>query len=137
MKTRLLLAYQLLIGVSDTSTGLLLIAAPTLTLRLMHLHALPYETLPFLSYIGAFVLSVGLACLYGAWLVPRADCRVKLEVVWLLTAISRGVVALFVTAQIASGALESGWIVVAISDGTFSLLQIVGLAQGWLSDVYA
>jgi hypothetical protein len=137
MKARLLFAYQLIVGLSDTSTGLLLIAAPAFTLHLMRLHALPDEELPFLSYIGAFVLSVGIACLYGAWLVARSDSRARLEVVWLLTAITRGIVAIFVTAQIVGGALEPGWMAVAISDGTFALLQVIGLARGWLSDANA
>jgi hypothetical protein len=59
------LAYQTLIGLSDTLTGALLIVAPEFTLRLMGLHA-PSDALAYLSFIGAFVLSVGLACLYGA-----------------------------------------------------------------------
>jgi hypothetical protein len=132
-KRRLLFAYQLLTGLSDTSTGLLLIAAPAFTLHLMHLRAAG-DTLPYLSYIGAFVLSTGLACFYGALLTTRPALTSKLEVVWLLTAITRGVVALFVITKVAAGALESGWITVAISDGILALLQIIGLARGWLSD---
>jgi hypothetical protein len=133
MKRRLLFAYQILTGLSDTSTGLLLIAAPVLTLRLMHLHAVA-DTLPFLSYIGAFVLSVGLACLYGALLITRPFFAAKLEVVWLLTAITRGTVAIFVISKVATGALEIGWVTVAISDGGLALLQVIGIARGWLSD---
>jgi hypothetical protein len=55
MKRRILLAYQLITGLSDGITGLLLIFAPALTLRLMRLAA-PSAALPFLSYVGAFVL---------------------------------------------------------------------------------
>ena len=133
MKRRLLLAYQLLTGLSDTSTGLLLIAAPAFTLHLMRLPA-PAVALPYLSYIGAFVLSVGLACLYGALLTTRHRFTAKLETVWLLTAITRGIVSLFVITKVATGALPTGWITVAISDGSLALLQIIGLARGWLSD---
>lgn len=134
MKRPLLIAYQLLTGLSDTSTGLLLIAAPALTLRLMKLHAAS-ATLPFLSYIGVFVLSVGLACLYGAWLVIQHAPTDKLEVVWLLTAITRGLVTLFLVTKLACGALESAWSTVAFTDGAFALIQSIGLARGWLRHV--
>jgi hypothetical protein len=133
MKRQVLLAYQLLTGLSDSSTGVLLIFAPALTLRLMHLQVSP-SALPFLAYIGAFVLSVGVACLYGAFLVTRAGFAPKLEVVWLLTAITRGLVAVFLVCKIDSGTLDAGWMTVAISDGALALLQAIGLFRGWLAD---
>ena len=139
MKRNLLLAYQLLTGLSDTGTGLLLIFAPALTLRLMELHVAP-AALPYLSYMGVFVLSVGIACFYGALLVNRpanAQQTPKLEVVWLLTAITRVLVAIFVVVKIISGGLESGWITVALTDGAFAALQFLGLTRGWLNDVAA
>jgi hypothetical protein len=134
MKRHLLFGYQIVTGLSDTSTGLLLLFKPALTLRLMRLHALS-NTLPFLSYIGAFVLSVGIACLYGAWLATRSGSASKLEVVWLLTAITRGLVAIFVLTKTLTGVLEAGWMTVALSDGIFALLQAIGLSTGWLADV--
>ena len=137
MKQRLLVLYQLLTGASDAATGVLLLMAPAFTLRLMRLHAPAAAALVYLSYIGAFVLAVGMACLYGAWLATRTGCAAKLEVVWLLTAMTRGVVAVFVAAKVLSGALEAGWITVALSDGFYAVLQIVGLTRGWLSDAAA
>jgi len=134
MKRSLLVAYQILTGLSDTSTGLLLIAAPAFTLRLMRLHPIP-GTLPFLSYIGVFVLSVGLACLYGGWLALEQFSADKLEVVWLLTAITRGLVAVFVLIKVASAELEPGWSTVAFADGVFALIQLFGLTTGWLRHV--
>jgi len=133
MRHRLLLAYQLLTGLSDTSTGILLLAAPALTLHLMRLEA-PAAALPYLSYIGAFVLSTGLACFYGALLITSHRFTEKLEVVWLLTAITRATVALFVLTKVATGALPAGWITVALSDGALAVLQLIGLSRGWLSD---
>jgi len=130
---RLLLVYQLLTGASDTATGLLLIFVPALTLRLMKLHMVP-AALPLLSYIGVFVLSVGMACFYGALLALKPVFAVQLRTVWLLTAITRGLVAVFVVSQIASGKLEAGWITVALTDGVFAVLQSVGLLRGWLRD---
>jgi len=107
MKRSYLFAYQLLTGLSDTSTGLLLIFAPELALRLMHVQV-PTDALPYLSYIGAFVLSVGLACFYGAILTRRILFTQKLETVWLLTAITRGCVAAFVLANVLP-ALPGSW----------------------------
>ncbi len=131
MKRPLLIAYQFLTGLSDTSTGLLLIVAPEFALRLMRLHVAS-DTLPFLSYIGVFVLSVGLACLYGGLQALKDVPSDRLEVVWLLTAITRALVAVFVVVKMASGALEPGWSSVALTDGAIALIQFLGLARGWL-----
>jgi hypothetical protein len=133
MKRNLLLAYHVMTGFSDTVTGILLVVAPQLTLHLMHLHA-SREALPFLSFIGAFVLSVGLACIYGGRLVACGGCAKRLETVWLLTAITRGIVAVFVTANVFAGALEGDWMTVAVCDGACTVLQSIGLARGWLSN---
>ena len=127
-----LLAYQLLTGLSDAFTGLLLIFAPALTLHLMHVPAVT-ATLPYLSYIGVFVLSTGSACLYGGLLYRTTEIA-RLETVWLLTAISRGLVAVFVAVQVATGAFDSGWSTVAVTDGLFAILQIIGLSRRWLTD---
>jgi hypothetical protein len=126
--TRLLFRYQMLIGLADTSTGLLLIFDPALTLRLMRLQA-SADSLPFLSFIGAFVTSVGITCLYGARLALQPASVPKLEAVWLLTAITRGLVS-----KILAGSMETGWITVAITDGAITLVQAAGLAKGWLND---
>ncbi len=134
MKRSYLFGYQMLTGVSDTSTGLLLIFAPAMTLRLMNV-LMPADALPYVSYIGAFVFSVGLACLYGAILTRRILFTQRLEVIWLLTAITRGCVALFVIAKILTGRLDPAWLTVAATDGIFASFQAVGLWKGWLSDV--
>ncbi|MGA3080800.1 MAG: hypothetical protein ABSD44_05400 [Terracidiphilus sp.] len=134
MNRPILIAYQLLIGISDTLTGALLIVAPEFTLRLMGVRA-PADALPFLSFIGAFVLSVGIACLYGARVMVRRGSPCKLEVVWLLTAISRASVAIFIAGQILAHTLEAGWLAVALSDGVCVLIQAIGLRKGWLGNV--
>ena len=132
MKDLYLLAYQLIAGVSDTLTGVLLIAAPMFTIRIMGL-SVPYEASPFLSFIGAFVLAVGLSYLYGALLVRRTDGIPRLEAVWLLTAIIRSSVAIFVLAAVLGGTLAPGWLSIAIFDGICVLIQARGLRRGWLS----
>ena len=134
MNRKILLAYQLFTGASDAVTGALLIIAPSFTLRLMGLHAAA-ESLPYLSFIGAFVLSVGLACLYGAKVMIRRGNPCKLEVVWLLTAITRASVAIFIVMQILAHAFEVGWIGVAFFDGACVLVQAVGLRKDWLAHV--
>jgi hypothetical protein len=134
MNRRILIGYQLSIGFSDTLTGALLVIAPAFTLALMRLHA-PTDALPYLSFIGTFVLSVGLSCLYGAWLMLRRGSPCKLEIVWLLTAITRASVAVFISTQILSHTLEMGWITVALTDGTCVLFQAIGLRKGWLAHV--
>jgi hypothetical protein len=131
MRRPILLAYQLLIGISDTSTGALLIVAPHFTLRLMGLHA-PTEALPFISFIGAFVLSVGLSCLYGALLIAHGTPGPRIETVWLLTAFARSSVAIFLVTQILALRLEGGWSTVAVSDGACVVIQAIGLRKGWL-----
>jgi len=134
MNRSILIGYQLLIGLSDTMTGALLIVAPAFTLRLMRLHA-SADALPFLSFIGAFVLSVGLACFYGALVTIRRGTPSKVEVVWLLTAITRASVAIFVGEQILTHELEAGWLSFTFSDVACVLIQSIGLRKGWLANV--
>jgi len=133
MKRSLLFAYQWVTGLSDTMTGILLCIAPEFTLRLMGLHA-SSEMAPYLAYIGAFVFSVGLACLYGVVLFHYESFD-RLEVVWLLTAISRCAVAIYVLKAILAGTLEPGWISVAAFDTLCVAVQAVGLRHRWLAQV--
>ena len=134
MNRPILLAYQWLIGVSDTATGTLLIITPAFTLTLMGLHV-PSDALPYVSFIGAFVLSVGLACIFGALVMARRGGRRTIEMVWLLTAFTRASVAIIVVAQIMNHSLESGWITVAVFDGACVLIQAIGLRRCWLAHV--
>jgi hypothetical protein len=134
MNRPILVGYQLLTGFSDTSTGALLMIAPGFTLRLMHLRAAP-DVSVYLSFIGAFVLSVGLACFYGALVAFHGDCRAKLETVWLLTAFTRASVSIFVVGQVLVNSLEAGWLTVAVADAACVLIQVIGLRKGWLACV--
>ncbi len=134
MNRPILIGYQVLIGLSDTLAGTLLIIAPELALRLMRLDVAA-DALPFLSFIGAFVLSVGLACFYGVFVIAHRGSPCKVGVVWVLTAITRASVAIFIAAQILAHTLEAGWLTVAISDGACVLIQAIGLRRGWLVHV--
>jgi len=134
MKDLYLLAYQLIAGVSDASTGALLIAAPVFTVRMMGL-SVPRDATPFLSFIGAFVLAVGISYLYGALLIHRTGGVSRLEAVWLLTAIFRSSVAIFILAAVLNGTLPAGWLTIAVFDGICVFIQASGLRRGWLLHV--
>jgi hypothetical protein len=134
MNRPILLAYQLLTGLSDTLTGALLIIAPTLALRLMGL-TVPADALPFISFIGAFVFSVGLACLFGTRVVLQRGSPCRVETVWLLTAITRASVAIFVVAQVLDHTLQAGWLTVAFADGACVIIQAIGMRKGWVANV--
>jgi hypothetical protein len=134
MSRPILIAYQLLAGASDTTTGFLLLIAPALTLRLMQLSA-PGDAAVYISFVGAFVFSVGLAYLYGAYIVIDCGCIHRVEVVWLLTALTRTSVAAFVIANVLNGSLSVGWLSVAATDGAMVFIQALGLRKGWLANV--
>jgi hypothetical protein len=132
LKDLYLLGYQLIAGISDTSTGVLLIAAPVFTVRMMGV-SVPYDATPFLSFIGAFVLAVGLSYLYGALLIRRTGGVPRLEAVWLLTAIIRSSVAIFVLGAVMNRTLSPGWLTIAVFDGICVVIQARGLRRGWLT----
>lgn len=132
MKDLYLLGYQLIAGISDTSTGVLLIAAPVFTVRMMGV-SVPYDATPFLSFIGAFVLAVGLSYLYGALLIRRTGGVPRLEAVWLLTAIIRSSVAIFVLGAVMNRTFSPGWLTIAVFDGICVVIQARGLRRGWLT----
>ncbi len=134
MSRLIVFGYQLLTGISDTSTGALLMIAPAFALRLMHLST-PSDALTYISFIGAFVFSVGLACFYGAFLAYHKGNRTRLEIVWLLTAFTRAGVAIFVIEQVLVNTLEAGWSMIAVFDGACVLIQAIGLRKGWLASV--
>ena len=130
MNRKVLLAYQLITSFSDTCTGILLIVVPGLTLTLMGVTA-PAGWLVYIAYIGAFVLGVGLCCFYGVRLILRGDHGRQLGTVWLLTAVMRASVAVFVAQQVAVGMLSTGWTAVAVFDGACVLVQALGLQKKW------
>lgn len=126
-----LLTYQWLTGISDSITGSLLYVAPALTLRMLGVRA-PADALLYVSYIGAFAFSVGLAGLYGALLLHVRANAERIETVWLLTAFSRAAVAIYLLQAVAAGRMPAAWASVALFDGICATLQGIGLRKGWL-----
>lgn len=131
-RTRIwLLTYQCLAGLSDTSTGGLLIVAPRWTLTLMGVGRFP-QPIEFASFVGVFVLGVGLVYLYAMRLPLDAAHAPRWQTVWAVTALIRTLVAVFLLGEISSGRMEPAWLTVAIFDGALALIQWIGLTKGWL-----
>ncbi len=119
------------VGAMDACTGLLLIFAPELTLKLMKL-SVPTEVLPYQSWIGAFVLSTGLAY---SWAIRQPSTereRGAREAIWKITALVRTVIALFLTTKILTGSMSPGWATVAATDALVAVVQWVALKRRWL-----
>lgn len=128
---RWLPAYQWLAGMCDALTGALLLVAPVWTLKLMGVHQ-PPQPVEFVSFVGAFVFSVGLAYLYAARIPLTPNGAHRWQTVWVLTALSRSMVAAFLLWHILAGKMEPAWLVVAASDAALAILQWIGLGRGWL-----
>lgn len=128
MSKRLLKLYQLLAGLCDTNTGLLLIVVPAWTLHLMGVGAPPLP-LAFASFVGAFVLSVGLSYFL---VLGSPDTTSSWKTQWQVTALVRTSVALVLLSEIALGRMELAWIMVAMTDALLAAIQWFGLFRGWL-----
>lgn len=131
MKHFALLVYQTLVGLSDAGAGALLCLAPVFTLRQFGIHP-PPDAAPYIAYIGAFVLSVGLACLYGVLLLFQHARHERIETLWLLTAVVRSAIAIYILKSVLAGQLEFPWISIALFDAACAALQALGLRKQWL-----
>lgn len=125
-KSRFLKLWSLAMGGMDAATGLLLIVAPGMVLRLLSIPPPLPESLVFLSWIGVFVMAVGLS--YG-WALSGS--RAAGETVWRSTALVRMLVAVFLAMQITRGSLHPMWAIVAASDAAVAIVQIIILRRGW------
>ncbi len=114
--------YCWLAGFADACTGLLLLAAPEFTLRLMSIETLPKEPV-YLRYIGVFVFTVGLT--YWLPAVARWSPRRELVMsVLFITGVVRAAVAGFVAFEVSRGGLEPAWMVVCFTDASFAAVQV-------------
>ena len=129
-RNTLLLSYQVLAGTCDTVTGLLLIVSPGWTLSLMEVTQIYPSAL--ISFVGTFVLAVGLAYFYPLRFPTDAPNAQRWQTVWALTALARSMVAAFLFFEIAAHRMEMAWVTVALSDGALAAIQWTGLAKGWL-----
>ena len=124
--------FCLLAGGGDAATGLLLVAAPALVLRLLGI-ARPAGDLVFLRFIGVFVACVGLAYLYP-WLSEGARRDRRLAAAVEMTAGFRLAVALFLGAAVTAGELELPWAAVGAYDALVAVAQLGLLARGVFGD---
>lgn len=113
-------------GAMDAMTGVLLILVPEQVLGLLKIEPPSPDALVFLSWIGVFVMAVGLS--YGMALGKSSS---QGETVWAFTALVRIMVAIFLTFMIIGGALPVAWAVVAVSDGLVAVVQIGIVRKGW------
>ena len=129
-KPLILKLWSLCMGGMDACTGLLLVFAPALVLRLLGIAPPAGEGLVFVSWIGIFVMSVGLS--YGLALGGNAS---RGEAVWIFTALVRTMVAAFLTIKCLGGSLAAAWLIVAASDAFVAAGQWVILRLGWWREV--
>lgn len=118
--------YCAVAGAGELAAGVLLMLDPRGTLALMGMGG-PLAEPVYLRLVGAFVAAVGLAYLYP-FLSPQPGRR--LPAVIEVTALVRTVIATFVAAAVATGALAAGWLLVTGFDGGLAALQLGLLRKG-------
>lgn len=109
-------------GALDFCTGLGLVFAPALMLKLMGAGALAAEPTIYLRWIGAFVGAVGFSYLWALWRRDVALLRHVLE----LTIFFRLAAGAYSAWAVMTGALPLAWVSVPLTD--FALAA----AQTWL-----
>lgn len=117
--------WSIAVGSMDALTGVFLIVAPAQVLRMLGISPPSPDALVFLSWMGVFVLGVGLSY---ALALGRRSCG---ETVWIFTALVRMLVSLFLAVKILAGVMPMAWSIVAFSDGLVAVAQMVILRLGW------
>ena len=128
-KTTFLKLWSLAMGSMDALTGILLVFFPSLVLDLLRIPPPSPDALVFISWIGVFVMSVGLS--YGLALGESGHGRT----VWIITSLVRYMVAAFITFRIINGSLHQAWALVALADGAVAMVQTAVLRAGWWREV--
>lgn len=113
--------YAVLVGGMDFSTGIALIAAPALTLRLMGAVVPGPEALALVRLVGVFVGAVG-----ASYLVALRGAEATLRAVLGFTLLVRASVGTFAGLAVAIGLFDRGWLMVAVTD-----LACAGV-QAWI-----
>lgn len=131
MKERGARLFCAIAGGGDAATGLLLVSAPALALRLLGIPH-PGGDLLFLRLVGVFVGCVGLSYLYPWLLRDRLRRDRRIVAAFEITAGFRLAVALFLGVALATGSLELPWATVGVYDAIVALAQIGLLVRGEL-----
>ena len=124
----------LLAGLMDASSGLLLMLSPEFTLNLMNVPVVGSETWVFISFICAFVFSVGCLYLFAFRSVSLTRNWSYVRFVFEVTAWVRSVICVFTTLAILKNALPLEWISVPLTDGMLACVQIWVVWSGWIPD---
>ena len=122
---------QVLLGSMDTLTGVLLVFAPAVTLKLMGITHVE-GSLTMVSWVGVFVFSVGASYFLVGWGSGGDEALAAWRMQWKMSALVRIAVGCFVLWKLITGELEPAWWSVALTDLVVAAGQILGLRQGWL-----
>lgn len=121
-RDRLAPRFALAAGAGDLGTGIALLAAPELVLRLLTLP--PVGEPIYLRFVGAFVASVGAAYFWPFAGAERGERTERLRAAFTLTALTRFAVAAFLALAVASGALGTAWLLVGGYDALVAVVQL-------------
>jgi hypothetical protein len=124
-KQQIVMGWSVAVGAMDAVTGLLLVVAPALVMKLLGIAVPSPDALVFLSWMGVFVAGVGLS--YGLVLGDRR----RGPTVWQFTSLVRILVGVFVLWRIADGSLVPLWAAVALTDLVVAGGQLAILRAGW------
>ena len=120
----LFIGFQLIAGGGDAVTGIALMAAPSFTLKMMGVRQEIHDLI-LVSFIGAFVLAVGLSYLAFAS-PPRNSAQLsEVRAAWLITALVRLCVGVFVAAACASQRLDPAWLTITAFDLSLATFQLI------------
>jgi hypothetical protein len=113
----------------DFSTGVALIAAPALTLRLMGAVIPGAEALAQVRLVGVFVGAVG-----ASYLVALRGAPTTLRAMLGFTLLVRASVGTFAGIAVAIGLFDRGWLLVAVTDLACAGVQAWMLWRGQRGD---
>lgn len=132
MKRRGPALFCLVAGGGDVATGLLLVAAPELVLRLLGI-ARPEGSLALFRFVGVFVGCVGLSYLHP-WLRGRFYRSQRLAAALEMTAGFRLAVALFLGLAVSMNEMDLPWMTVGLYDAVVATVQLGLLSRGFFGD---
>ena len=115
--------YNILAGLLDTFTGVVLIIRPDIILSIMGASEISMPDI-FLRYVGVFVMATGLTYFISFLHAYYCITYIQLSlVIWTTSSLVRLCVAGFVFSQVYLGTLSVSWLLVASSDLTLALFQ--------------
>ncbi len=129
-KTAFLKYWSLAVGTMDVLLGLLLVFSPALMLRMLKIEPPSADGLVFVSWIGVFVISVGLS--YGLTFGRRGHG----EAVWIFSSGGCLLTAVFLTTRILGESMPGSWTLIAVACALVALVQIALLRAGWWREVH-